>query len=105
MILDPLMGIVGAVLVARWSVGLIRDTSGILLDCQAPEPITDAARSAVESIASTHVLDLHIWSIGPGIYSGALVVKTDDHVTPAQIREQIPEALGLVHMTIEITHD
>ena len=62
--MDPAMGIVGAILVARWSVGLIRDTSGILLDHQAPAAVQEKARTAIEGIDDNRVADLHIWSIG-----------------------------------------
>ena len=60
--MDPAMGIVGATLVARWSLGLIRTTSSILLDHQAPGIMLEKTRAAIESIDNNRISDLHIWS-------------------------------------------
>ena len=72
--MDPVMGIVGATLVARWSWGLLRDTSHVLLDRQAPGRIRDAIRSAIEDHDSNQVADLHVWSIGPNIYVAVITL-------------------------------
>ncbi len=53
--MDPVMGIVGAILVARWSLGLMRDTSGILLDHQAPAPMLEQTRAAIESVDDNQI--------------------------------------------------
>ncbi len=67
--LDPAMGIVGAILVTRWSYGLIRDSSQVLLDRQADEHQLTELRESIEGASSDRVSDLHIWSIGHGIYA------------------------------------
>jgi Co/Zn/Cd efflux system component len=100
--MDPLMGVVGAILVARWSLGLIRDTSGILLDHQAPKPMLERARSAIEGIDDNHVADLHIWSIGPGIYSASLAVVSSTPKPPEHYKALIPADLGIVHTVVEV---
>jgi len=64
--LDPAMGVVGAVLVANWSVGLIRTTSRVLLDRQAPHCLCSDITEAVQSLRGSSVSDLHVWAIGPG---------------------------------------
>ena len=61
--LDPAMGVVGAVLVARWSIGLVRTTSRVLLDRQGPEHVCADIRTAVEATGDTTVTDLHLWSV------------------------------------------
>ncbi|HNS98162.1 MAG TPA: CDF family Co(II)/Ni(II) efflux transporter DmeF [Polyangiaceae bacterium] len=96
--LDPIMGIVGALLVGKWSLGLVRDTSAVLLDRQAPEPMVARVRSAIEPEA--RVVDLHIWSIGPGIYACVLAVEGPGD--PASYAASIPEDLGIVHITVEV---
>ena len=100
--MDPAMGIVGAILVARWSVGLIRDTSGVLLDHQAPAVMLDRARAAIESVDHNRVTDLHIWSIGPGIYSATVTVVNDAPRPPEYYKNLIPGDLGIVHTIVEV---
>jgi cation diffusion facilitator family transporter len=100
--MDPAMGIVGATLVAKWSLGLIRSTSGILLDHQAPGAILEATRAAIEGIDGNHVTDLHIWSIGPGIYSATIAIVSDTPGTPEYYKGLIPKDLGIVHTTVEV---
>ena len=102
--MDPAMGIVGATLVARWSLGLIRTTSSILLDHQAPGIMLEKTRAAIESIDNTRISDLHIWSIGPGIYSATITVVSDAPRAPEHYKSLIPGDLGIVHTTVEV-HD
>ena len=102
--MDPAMGIVGATLVARWSLGLIRTTSSILLDHQAPGMMLEKTRAAIESIDNNRISDLHIWSIGPGIYSATITVVSDAPRTPEHYKSLIPKDLGIVHTTVEV-HD
>ena len=100
--LDPLMGVVGAVLVARWSWYLLVDTSGVLLDRQAPNDVVDAVRESIESHADDRVADLHLWSIGPDQYAAALSVVTDVPREPEHYRTLLPADIGIVHATIEV---
>jgi cation diffusion facilitator family transporter len=100
--LDPAMGIVGAGLVAHWSLGLARASGRVLLDRRASEEIRDAVRSAVESDNVSRVSDLHIWSIGPGRFAAVIAVVTDASTSPQAYKALIPEALGLVHVTVEV---
>jgi cation diffusion facilitator family transporter len=100
--MDPLMGVVGSILVARWSLGLIQDTSGVLLDHQAADSILERTRSAIEGVDDNHVADLHIWSIGPGIYSAALAVVSRTPKPPEYYKALIPGNLGIVHTVVEV---
>ena len=102
--LDPVMGIVGAVLVARWSWGLLRDTSHVLLDRQAPTRICDSIKTAIEAGNDDRVADLHVWSIGPNIYVAAMTLVADDPQEPDHYKSLLPEGLGLVHATVEVQH-
>lgn len=100
--MDPVMGIVGATLVARWSLGLIRDTSGILLDHQAPGAMLEKTRAAIEDIDDNRITDLHVWSIGPGIYSATITVVSDTPRSPEHYKRLIPKELGIVHTIVEV---
>ncbi len=102
--MDPVMGIVGAILVARWSVGLIRDTSGVLLDHQAPAVMLEQIRAAIEGVDDNRITDLHIWSIGPGIYSATICLVSDAPRPPEHYKSLIPGDLGIVHTIVEFHH-
>ena len=104
--LDPLMGILGAVLVAVWAKGLIVDTGKILLDREMDHPVVDEIREVVETGAGsdgTRITDLHVWRVGHKVYSCALTVVTNDPtLTPATVRERLSVHEEIVHSTIEI---
>ena len=102
--LDPVMGIAGAVLVAHWSWGLLRSTSAVLLDQQAPSRIRQAVQRAIEDDGEDRIADLHIWSIGPGIYAGIIAVVTHKPKPPADYKSRLPDNLGIVHITMEVHH-
>ena len=100
--MDPLMGILGAILVSRWSLGLLRSTSAILLDKQAPEGVQKKIRKSIEDDGDSRVADLHIWSIGPSLYSVLVSVVAHNPKSPEHYKELIPSDLGLVHANVEV---
>jgi cation diffusion facilitator family transporter len=100
--LDPVMGIVGAALVARWSVGLLRSASCVLLDHQGPAAIRAAVLRRLDDIAGVTVTDLHLWEIGPGIYCLVVSLATRDPQPPEYYKVRLADLAGLVHMTIEV---
>ncbi|HEX7081225.1 MAG TPA: CDF family Co(II)/Ni(II) efflux transporter DmeF [Gammaproteobacteria bacterium] len=100
--MDPLMGIVGAVLVARWSLGLLRVTSAILLDRTAPDSVCRAIRESIESRDDNRIADLHVWNVGPDIYSAQLSVVTHAPKPPEHYKRLVPPHLGIVHIAVEV---
>lgn len=100
--MDPAMGLVGSALVATWSWTLLRDSGRVLLDHQAPAPLLDGVRAALEGEDGARVADLHVWSVGPGIWAASAVVVAPEPATPAQLVGRIPEDLAIVHTTIEV---
>ena len=100
--LDPAMGFVGAALVTRWSFGLIKDSSRVLLDKEAGEKMADELRIAIEGNSSDRIVDLHLWSIGHGIFATEIAVVSDDPATPDHYKSLIPDHLNVVHATVEI---
>jgi cation diffusion facilitator family transporter len=100
--LDPFMGLVGAALVLRWSWGLLRSSSCVLLDLQAPGDIREAIRTAIESEGDNRVSDLHVWSVGPGIYAAEIAIISSRPMDPDSYYSLLPGDLGLVHVTFEI---
>ena len=100
--MDPCMGILGAILVTSWAWGLIRQSSKVLLDYEAPREISQAIREKIESVHDNQICDLHVWAIGPGKYSVALALVTHHPRDARHYKELIPDHLGVVHSTIEI---
>ena len=99
--MDPAMGIVGAILVGRWAWGLLRDSGHTLLDRQAPATVRDAVRRSVERFRDTRVVDLHVWSIGPGLFAAELAVVSHEPEEPSVYKDLLSGA-GLAHVTIEV---
>jgi len=99
--MDPVMGIVGAVLIFRWSYGLLRDTGKVLLDWQAPRTMVQPIRDALET-GDDRIADLHVWSVGPGIYAASISIVSHAPAAPDAYRERIPHDLNIVHATIEV---
>jgi cation diffusion facilitator family transporter len=104
--LDPVMGIVGAALVASWARGLLVETGKVLLDREMDHPVVDEIRAAVETgpeAGETRIADLHVWRVGKQAYACALSLVTHDTaLTPDRIREQLAQHSEIVHTTIEI---
>jgi cation diffusion facilitator family transporter len=100
--IDPLMGVVGAILVIRWSGGLIQGTTKVLLDHQIPLEVQKQIVEALESYKDTRVSDIHVWSIGPGIYSSEISIVTQFPEPPDHYKALIPADTGVVHTSIEI---
>ena len=104
--LDPVMGIVGAALVAAWAKNLLAETGKVLLDREMDHPVVDEIREALETgpeQGDTRVTDLHVWRVGKRVYSCALTVITHDAtLTPADIRKRLSVHEEIVHLTIEI---
>ncbi len=100
--LDPLMGIVGAVLVAVWAKGLLRDTGLVLLDAEMDAPVVAEIRELIATLPGAEIRDLHVWRVGQGQYAGVLSLAMAEPVPARQIREQLAIHEELVHLTIEI---
>ena len=101
--LDPVMGLVGAVLVAVWARGLLADTGKVLLDREMDHPVVQEIREAIETNPHTRVTDLHVWRVGKQVFSCALTVVTQEpELTPDVVRQRLSVHEEIVHSTIEI---
>jgi len=100
--MDPAMGILGAILVSLWSIGLLRTTSGVLLDRQGPERIRRKIKDCIEKDNDSRIADLHLWSIAPNVYAVVIVVLAQHPLSPNQYKARIPTNLGLEHVSIEV---
>jgi cation diffusion facilitator family transporter len=101
--LDPVMGLVGAVLVLIWIYGLLRDTSRVLLDAEMNTPVVDEIRDVINaSPIKAKLCDLHVWRVGKGKYACILSLATTDEVTPEYFKKQLSDHKELAHISIEI---
>ena len=101
--MDPVMGIVGAILITKWSMGLLKQTSGVLLDRQGPDALIDRMRRQIKSLScKVEIVDLHVWSIGPNIYSAAITVVADEESYLDLIKSEMQHITEIVHTTIEV---
>ena len=101
--LDPMMGVVGAILVARWSLGLLKESGRVLLDRQAPDHVLDRIRESIEQEPGTRVADLHVWTIGPGKRAAIIAVESTSPKTLDAYRALLPTDVNLKHVTVEVT--
>jgi cation diffusion facilitator family transporter len=100
--MDPFMGVAGAVLVARWSVGLLRMSGGVLLDRQAPESVRNEIVKCIEEDGYSRVADLHLWSIGPDVYALVMSIVAHTPGTPDQYKARISTSKNIAHVSIEV---
>jgi len=94
--LDAVTGLAGAILIARWSVMLMRDSAAVLLDT-ADEALLDAIRAKAEKTGAT-IADLHVWRIGPEAHAAILSVPGGDALA---VRSALADISGLEHVTVE----
>lgn len=101
---DPVMGIVGAIVISRWSWGLIKDSGGVLLD-RVPEGghIEAKIRKAMEN-GSDRITDLHIWQIGPGHYSVIASIASESPKTVAEYKAMLYHIDHVSHTAVEVHH-
>jgi cation diffusion facilitator family transporter len=102
--MDPLAGIIGAIVIANWAFSLIRDTAAILLDMNPDKPMAEKLRQTIECDGDK-VADLHLWRLGPG-HLGAVVSILTSQATREQdyYRERLTRFQSLSHLTIEVLH-
>jgi cation diffusion facilitator family transporter len=99
--MDPLAGFIGALVIASWSVALIRDTGAILLD-RTPDPgMAEKVRRAIES-EGDQVTDLHLWRLGPGHLGTIVSVATSTSREATHYRQRLACFSDLSHITVEV---
>jgi cation diffusion facilitator family transporter len=100
--LDPLMGIVGGIVISRWSYSLCRGAACQLLDVTPSIQLAGRIRRHLEDVPGTEVVDLHVWEIGPKACACLASVITADARTPLEYAERLRRAEELAHITIEV---
>jgi cation diffusion facilitator family transporter len=99
--MDPLAGIIGAVIIASWSFSLIRDTAAILLDMNPDQRMADSLRRTIEA-GGDSVADLHLWRLGPGHLGAIVSVCTCEERDPDYYHARLARFRSVSHLTIEV---
>ena len=100
--LDPLMGLLGGVVVGRWAWGLARDSAQVLLDAEDHGQIAAEVRRIIEAIPDHEVADLHLWRVGPASRACILSLVTHTPRPSEEYRRMLAGIPGLDHLTVEI---
>lgn len=102
--LDSVLGILGAILVAKWAWGLITQTGKILLDAEMKEPVVEEIKEVIEELdKSIDIVDIHVWQVGKGKFSCILSLETESKfLTPKIVKQALSIHEEIVHASIEI---
>ena len=100
-LVDPLMGVLGALLVGRWSVGLARESAAVLLDRRAPPELLGRMKAALER-EGDQVCDLHVWRVAPEGYAAIVGLLCHEPRSPQEYKRRLPADLPLRHVTVEV---
>ena len=100
--LDAVLGILGSILVAKWAIGLIKETGKTLLDAEMNHPVVEEIREVIAEFPQAEITDLHVWKVGKGKFSCILALVTDAELNADQVREALSIHDEIVHISVEI---
>ncbi|HJV95367.1 MAG TPA: CDF family Co(II)/Ni(II) efflux transporter DmeF [Albitalea sp.] len=100
--LDPLVGVAGAVVIGVWAIGLLRESSTVLLDREMDTSLTQRIRAALESDGDAVVADLHVWRVGREQFAAIVCIVADAPLAPSAYRDRLAEHRQLVHVSVEV---
>jgi Co/Zn/Cd efflux system component len=97
------MGMIGAVLVAIWSVGLLKQSGRVLLDAEMNDPVVEEIREVIAELPyPARITDLHLWRVGKSSYACILSLASSSDLTPDLVRQRLQVHEELAHITVEI---
>lgn len=99
--MDPLVGLIGMVVIASWALTLVRSAGRVLLDTVPDPELAQVIRKRIET-AGDRVTDLHVWQLGPGHAAVMASVVSDRPQAPAVYKQRLQDLAGLSHVTIEV---
>jgi cation diffusion facilitator family transporter len=99
--MDPAVGLCGAIVIAAWSYGLMRDTAAVLLDLNPDRGMAERMRTAIETDGD-RLTDLHLWRLGPGHLGAILSVATPQQRGPEYYQSLLRRFRALSHVTVQV---
>jgi cation diffusion facilitator family transporter len=100
--LDPAVAIVGAVVIGRWAIGVLRDSARALVDASAPPKLAAQIRALIEGDGDAKLADLHVWQVGSGAYAAALSIVADRPHPCDHYSQRLQPIAALKHATVEV---
>jgi cation diffusion facilitator family transporter len=98
---DPLVGLVGMLVILSWAVGLVRSAGGVLLDTVPDPALAQRIRERIET-GGDRLADLHLWQVGPGHAAVIVSVVSDAPQAPSAYKQRLEDIAGLSHVTVEV---
>ncbi|MFI5002263.1 MAG: cation diffusion facilitator family transporter, partial [Reyranellales bacterium] len=99
--LDPVIGVVGALVIAHWSWGLIRDAGAVLLDAAPNRELGETIRAKLE-VGEDRIADLHVWRLGPGHHAAIVSLVSHEPEPVEHYKARLAELTQLSHVTVEV---
>jgi cation diffusion facilitator family transporter len=100
--LDPLMGLIGAAIIAWWAKGLLVETAKVLLDREMDSPLVTRVRNRLTQEPDTELADLHLWRVGRAHYACIVSVVTHGSCSADRYKARLVGIDELVHVTVEV---
>jgi cation diffusion facilitator family transporter len=100
--LDPAVALIGAVVIGRWAIGVLRNSAKALVDASAPPSLAAQVRALIEGDGDAKLADLHVWQVGPDAYAAALSIVADHPQPPQHYSARLQAVHRLRHATIEV---
>lgn len=101
--MDPVVGLLGAVVIAAWAYTLIRDTGAILLDMTPDRAMAERMRAIIEADGD-RLTDFHLWRLGPGHLGAILSVATQHPRSAEHYQSLLRRFRSLSHVTVQVEH-
>jgi cation diffusion facilitator family transporter len=99
--IDPLVGLVGMIVILSWALGLVRSAGGVLLDTVPDPALAERIRERIET-GGDRLADLHLWQVGPGHAAVIMSVVSDAPQAPSAYKQRLEDLAGLSHVTVEV---
>ena len=101
--MDPVIGLVAAIVIAAWAYTLVRDTGAILLDMTPDRGMAERMRATIETDGD-RLTDFHVWRLGPGHLGAIVSVTTHQQRGPDYYQARLARFRSLSHVTVEVQH-
>lgn len=100
--LDPVVALLGAGVIAHWSLGVLRGSAAALVDATEDPALSARIRDRIESDGDAKLVDLHVWQVGAQAWSAVVTIVADRPLEAAAYRDRLHDIAGLRHVTVEV---